>query len=152
MAWRSRVAARGYSWPHVDEALPGADGIGADGHALDDGVGVALHHRPVQKGPGVALGAVADDKFHLARQLPDRSAICGRWGSRRRPGPASRTFHRVQNRLWSHLRQGPLQGSVTADGRISLQGLGIYSPQVAGYQGKFNLGHIVISIWVCGKF
>ena len=35
----------------VDEALAGADGIGADDHALHDGVGVALHHGPVHERP-----------------------------------------------------------------------------------------------------
>ncbi len=60
--------------PQVDEALLRADGVGADGHALDEAVRVALQHRPVHEGPGVALVGVAEDVLHvrfgLAGELP----------------------------------------------------------------------------------
>ena len=45
----------------VEHALFGADGQRADDHALDDGMGRALHRGAVHERAGVALVAVADD-------------------------------------------------------------------------------------------
>ena len=83
----------------VDKTLPGADGIGADGHALHDGVGIALHHRPVQKGAGVALGAVADDKFLLTRRVPTEAPFAAGGEAAAAPAPQAGLIHRLQNRL-----------------------------------------------------
>ena len=51
----------------VDEALVGADGVAADGHGLEDGVGVALDRGAVHVGARVALVGVADDVLLVAR-------------------------------------------------------------------------------------
>ena len=56
--------------PQVDEALLGADGVGADGHALDEAVRVAFQHRPVHERPGVALVGVAEDVLDVRLGLP----------------------------------------------------------------------------------
>ena len=52
--WRCsmRSTASGYSCADVDEALGRADGVGADDHALEDGVRVALEDAAVHEGPG----------------------------------------------------------------------------------------------------
>ena len=55
--------------PQVDVALLRADGIGADGHALDEAVRVALQDRAVHEGAGVALVGVADDVLDVALGL-----------------------------------------------------------------------------------
>ena len=52
--------------PHVDVALLRADGVGADHHAFEHGMGVALEGAPVHEGAGVALVRVADDIFMIA--------------------------------------------------------------------------------------
>ena len=83
----------------VDKTLPGADGIGADGHALDDGVGIALHHRPVQKGAGIALGAVADEKLRIARSFPAEAPFAAGGEAAAAPAPQAGLIHRLQNRL-----------------------------------------------------
>ena len=50
---------------HVHEALVRADGEGADDHALDERVRVALEHRAVHERAGVALVRVAEDVLGL---------------------------------------------------------------------------------------
>ena len=50
----------------VDVALVGADRVGADQHALDDRVRVALEHRAVHERAGVALVGVAEDVLLVA--------------------------------------------------------------------------------------
>ena len=57
------VDGQGIFGPAVDVALGGPDGVGADGHALQHRVGVALQDAPVHEGPGVAFVGVADDVF-----------------------------------------------------------------------------------------
>ena len=59
----------------VDEALAGADGIGRDGHALDDAMRIAFHHAAIHEGAGVALVAVADHILHVARGLGHRAPL-----------------------------------------------------------------------------
>ncbi len=59
----------------VDDALGRAGGEGADQHPLDDAVRVALEHRAVHVGAGVALVGVADEELAaavglLGEQLP----------------------------------------------------------------------------------
>ena len=59
----------------VDDALGGAGGEGADEHALDDAVRVALEDAAVHVGAGVALVGVADQELAAAvglvgQQLP----------------------------------------------------------------------------------
>ncbi|MPM40239.1 hypothetical protein SDC9_86879 [bioreactor metagenome] len=53
----------------VDIALVGSDRVGADDHALEYRVGVALKQRAVHERAGVALVGVADDIFLRARRL-----------------------------------------------------------------------------------
>jgi len=52
---------QGVFGPHIDEALAGADGVGADDHAFDNAMGVSLQDAPVHVGAGVSLIGVADD-------------------------------------------------------------------------------------------
>ena len=79
--------------PDIEIALFGAHGPGADGHALQHGMGVAFHDGPVHEGARVAFVAVGDDKDR-PRVFPGifhrLAPLITRWGSRRRPGPAGR--------------------------------------------------------------
>ena len=54
----------------IDEHLTGPNGIGADEHALNEGVGVRLDDGPVHEGAGVALVGVADEVLLLPLCLP----------------------------------------------------------------------------------
>ena len=67
--------ASGYSARTVDVAFVGPDGIGPDGHAFDDGMGVALEDAPVHEGAGVAFIGVADDVLDVTRGIPARIPI-----------------------------------------------------------------------------
>ncbi len=60
---------------HVDVALAGANGIGRDGHALNNPLRVALEHAAVHEGAGVALVAIADDVLQLAGRLGHRAPL-----------------------------------------------------------------------------
>ena len=58
-------ASSAASIANVQEALLGADGERADGHALDDRVRAALHDGAVHVDAGVSFGAVADEVLGL---------------------------------------------------------------------------------------
>ena len=58
----------------VDVALARADGVGRDGHALDERERVALDEHPVGEGAGVALVEVAGDELQVGRRSRGRSA------------------------------------------------------------------------------
>ena len=53
----------------VHQTFRGPDTVTADGHGLDDRVGVALENRAVHERSGVALVGVADHVFFLAWTL-----------------------------------------------------------------------------------
>ena len=70
--------------PDVDEAFLGADGLGADDHALEDGVGIGLEDGAVHEGPRVALVAVADEVFRRSLRPAGGLPLLARG----EPGPA----------------------------------------------------------------
>jgi hypothetical protein len=53
--------------PDVDVGLGRADGVGGDGHALEQPVRIALDDRPVHERAGIALVGVADQVLLVAR-------------------------------------------------------------------------------------
>ena len=55
----------------VDVALARPDGVGGDGHALDEGERVALDDHPVRERPGVALVEVAGHELQVGGRLQD---------------------------------------------------------------------------------
>ena len=57
--------------PHVDVALARPDGVGGDGHALDEGERVALDDHPVRERAGVALVEVAGHELQVGGGLED---------------------------------------------------------------------------------
>ena len=72
----------------VDESFAGADGVGADEHAFEDGVRIAFQHRAVHVGAGLAFVGVADDVFQRRPSAAGRAAISARWGRPPRRGRA----------------------------------------------------------------
>ena len=63
MAISRAFQGQGIFRPAVDVAFTGSHGIGADGHAFDHGMGIALEDAPVHKSPRVAFVGIADDIF-----------------------------------------------------------------------------------------
>ncbi len=59
----------------VDVALVRPDGMGGDGHALDEGERVALDDHPVRERPGVALVEVAGHELQVGRRLQDGAPL-----------------------------------------------------------------------------
>jgi hypothetical protein len=100
----------------VDIALRCADGVGGDGHALDQAVGVALDDAAVHEGPRVALVGVADHVFGLALgeagELPLQAG--GEAGAAAAPQPGG--LHLGQHAARGHLLQHPGQGGVAVAG------------------------------------
>ena len=80
----------------VDVAVAGPDGVGADEHALDDSVGVALAHPTVHERPGIALVGVADQVFRLAGGVAAELPLPPR-GKARAPAPAKATGRDLGN-------------------------------------------------------
>ena len=76
---------------NVDIGLRGADGIGGEGHALDEPMRVALDHGPVHERPGIAFIGVADQIFLVAGRPGGRTSTSCPWGNRRRHGRADRS-------------------------------------------------------------
>ena len=71
----------------------GVDRLGGDEGPFDDPVGVAAQQHPVLEGSRLTLGGVDHDRWAGSRwrRLRPRWPTCGRWGTRRRPGPEGRT-------------------------------------------------------------
>ena len=53
--------------PQVEEALPGTDRPGGQGHALEHGIGLPVQQNPVLEGAGLSLVGVANHHTCVAR-------------------------------------------------------------------------------------
>jgi hypothetical protein len=105
---------------HVDVALFRADGVGGDGHALEDAVGIALEDRPIHEGAGVALIAVADHVFWVSLGLPHGLPFFARGEARAAPAPQAGTADLGNDLLRGHLGEDFGQGFVAAHGDVFL--------------------------------
>ena len=56
----------------IDIALGAADGVAADGHALDERERIALHDHAIGEGAGIAFVGVDDDIFLTGRTIRHR--------------------------------------------------------------------------------
>ena len=115
----------------VDEALPRADGVAADDHALDDGVRVALDGAAVHERPGVALVGVADDVLLVALldggvvPLHTRGEAATAAAAQTRPGDC------VDDLLGRHLGEHPHGRFVAPHDQVFVQPLGVDARAVA---------------------
>jgi hypothetical protein len=98
--------------PKIDEAFLGADGVCADGHALDQAVWIAFQQRPIHEGPWVTLVGIAEDVFHrgfgLAGELPLEPG--GKTGAAAAAQTAAEHF--AHHLLWGHLGEYLGQGLI----------------------------------------
>ena len=131
---------------HVDVALAGADGIGPDDHALDDGVGVALHDRPVHEGPGVALVAVADDELYHALGFPAQAPLAAGGETAAAPAPEPRALHLVDDLVGGHGEQRLAERPVAPHGQVVVQALGVDEIELPQHDGGLALveGHLAL--------
>ncbi len=119
---------------HVDEALVGADGVGADDQAFQDAVGVALEQAPVHVGAGVALVGVDDDVLDVARRVPGGLPLDP---GREAAAAATAQFgglDLVQHLLGRHLEERLGQGGVAAMDDVGIDVVGIDEAVQAEHQ------------------
>ena len=115
----------------VDDAVGRAGDVGADRHALDQGVRIALDLVAVHVGAGIALVGVADQELPLglglAQELPLHAG-----GVAGAAAPAQAGFlDLLVGRLGRAVDQHLVQGLVAADGDVFLDVVGIDQPGVA---------------------
>ena len=105
---------------HVDVALAGADGIGADDHPLQHRMGVAFQQAAVHVGAGVALVGVADHVLGIAFGLAGGIPLPA--GGKPAAAAAAQVGgdHLVHHRLGRHAAEHLGQGAVAADGQVVL--------------------------------
>ena len=116
---------QGILGPDVDIALVAAGGQARDHHALQHGMGVALHNGAVHEGAGVALVAVADDVL-LVGLLPAGAVPLAAGGeAAAAPAPEAGVDDVLTDLLIRHLEQGPLKAGVAALGDVLLDVLGV---------------------------
>ena len=102
----------------VDVALIAAGGHAGDEHALDDGVGVALHDGPVHERAGVALVAVAHHIFLAGGLFPHALPLAAGGEAAAAPAPQAGVGDLLADLLAGHLKQGLLKGGVAVPGDV----------------------------------
>ena len=119
---------KGVFGPDIEVALFGAHGPGPDGHAFQNGMGVAFHDGPVHEGARVAFVAVGDDEdrprvfpgifHHLSPLKPGGEAAPA-------PAPQAGDRHGIDNLVRGHLAQDLDQGAVGPglEGIVNIQGV-----------------------------
>ncbi len=120
--------------PDIDEAFLAADGPGADDHALEHGVRIALDDAAIHEGARVAFIRVADDdRLHAAVHggLSARLPL----DSRREPAaaapPQPGALDLAYDLLRRHLLQSFDQRGVAVDGDVVVDPLGIDRAAIA---------------------
>ena len=94
----------------VDEALGGAGGVGGDGHALEEGEGVALHQHAVGEGAGVTLVGVAADELHVGLCPGDRPPLDAGGEAGTAPAAEARVDDCFDHGLGAHGQRGAQSG------------------------------------------
>jgi len=90
----------------VDETLVGADRPGADHHALEHRVRVALHDRAVLERSRVALVAVAQHEAPIARRAPARPPLAAGVEAGAAAAALARDRHLLDHLVRRHLEEG----------------------------------------------
>ena len=128
----------------VDETLGGADGVAADGHSLDDAVGVTLEDGTIHEGTGVTLVGVADDVLLVGLVLGAEAPFHTGGEAGAATAAEAGLGDLVDNLLRGHLGQALGQSLVAATGDALLDVLGIHKAAVA--QGDTDLLAIEVHV------
>ncbi len=115
---------------HVDVALRGADGVGADDHALQHRVGIAFHDRAVHERARVAFVAVADHVLGPARRLPAAPPLAPRGEAAAAAAAQAGNLHFADDLLGLHGEEGLGQGGIAAHGDVVLDAGRVDAPVV----------------------
>ena len=99
--------------PYIDDGLPGADGIGANGNPFKHLMGVTLQDGPVHVSAGISLVSVADNRFFRADGLFCQIPFRAGWETRPSPAPETGVCDAPDNLFPVHLK-GFGQSMVTA--------------------------------------
>ena len=131
------VDGEGVLGTNVNQTLGGTDGVAADGHGLDDAVGVALEDGTVHEGTGVALVGVADNVLLVSAVLGAEFPLQAGGEAGAATAAEAGGFHDVDDLLGGHLGEALGETLVAAAGDALLDVLGIHETAVA--QGDANL-------------
>jgi len=118
----------------VDVAFAGSDGIGADDHAFDDTVRIALHHGTVHESARIALVGVADDIFLFSGLIEGEFPFFP--GRKTAAATAAQTrFEDLLDHLgWGHFTDSAGEAPVATAGKILIDALGINDTAVLEHQ------------------
>ena len=106
----------------VDVALVRAGGCAGDHHALQHGMGIALHDGAVHESARVALVAVADDVLHRFLRVPAHAFPLTSGGKpAAAPAPQTGVGDLPADRRAIHVEQRLFKGDVPALGNVFLQ-------------------------------
>jgi len=122
---------QGIFGPDVDRALGGADGIAADGHGLDHGMGVAFEHGAVHERARIAFVGVADHVL-LVGLVGQGDAPLDAGGETAAATAAQPGLLHDVHDLGRRHGQDLGQGFVAAEGNVIVDILGIDEAAVAG--------------------
>ena len=115
----------------VDEALLGADRVGADRHRLDDAGGVALHDRAVHERARVAFVGVADDVLLVGLHARGDLPLEARREARAAAPADARVEHLLHDVHRLHLRERLGEALVALVGDVLLEVLRLDEAAVA---------------------
>ena len=115
----------------VDVALVRADGVAAEHHALDDGVGVALEDGAVHERAGIALVRVADHVLLVGDGLHTGLPLEARREARAAASAQTGLFHLADDLLPGHGRDCLADGGVAVAGDVGLERGVFHAPAVA---------------------
>ena len=104
--------------PDVDVALLRPDGVAGDGHGLQHHVGVALQHRAVHKGAGVALVGVAADVLDPLGLGRGKGPLLTGGEAAAAPAPQTGIQDALHHLLRGHLAEHLAQGHVAVVGDV----------------------------------
>ena len=109
----------------IDIALGGTGGHAGDHHALNDGVGIALHDGAIHECAGIALVAVADDVFYIGDILAHALPLAPGREAAAAPTTETGIGNLAADGFVRHVEQGFFKGAVAVLGDVLLQILGI---------------------------
>ena len=109
----------------VDVALIAARRHAGNEHALDDGVGVALHDGAVHEGAGVALVAVTHHVLLALGLLTYALPLASGGEAAAAPAPQTGVQNFLTDGLVGHLKQSLFKGGIAVLGQIFVNILGI---------------------------
>ena len=102
----------------VDKAVVGANGIGGNGHGLDDNMGVALQNGAVHEGAGVTLVGVAGHIFLIGLGSGTKAPLLAGEEAAAAPSAQAGILDGLDDLLGGHLGEHLAQGGIAVVGDV----------------------------------